>query len=284
MEPWLIYITISIALYTGNTILNKLTAKNYSGEFASLGLQIIVSLMLLPFVKNLPTGTWVWGWTLVAGFLYGVSSIIVFNAYSFGDVSIIAPLFNFQPVVVLILAVLFLGEGFTIQKFLGIMFVLIGATYLKKSHSVKSSLKSLFELKSARLALIATTLFSVARTIDKMVLPYFDTMTYSFVQWILPGAIVASYVLRKYEVHKFVRFFKKRFNIILINAICGGFGYVFFLMALRTAEVSIIAPLVNLNTLFAVILSHKFLGEKLNGRLLAVTIMIIGAALVVISS
>ncbi len=280
MASWQLYVALAVIFYTLNTLLNKVTARDRPGEFASLALQLVASFLLLPTVEGLPSGSWVWGWTLLASFLYGVSSLLVFDAYSIGDVSIIAPLFNFQPVVLLFLAVFFLGESFGMQKLLGVLLVALGASHLKKSHDIVSSLKALFEEKSAALTLAATALFAGARTIDKMVLPFFDTTTYAFVQWFLPGCVVATYVLGRHEAKDFFRFFRRRFIVVLVNGITGVLGNVSLLLAIRQAEVSVVVPLANLSTFFAVLLSHKLLGEKMNGRPIAAAVMVAGAILV----
>lgn len=280
IQHWLSYMALSIALYTVNTLLNKMTARDYPGEFAGLALLLTVSAMLLPFVGDLPQGTEVWVPTLVAAFCYGVSTIMSFDAYSIGEVSLFVPIFNFQPVFVLFLAHFFLSETIGIQKLIGVMLVFLGATHLKASHDFISSLKALFKVRSVSLALMATFLFSIGRIMDKLVLSNFDTLTYAFVQWFLPALVVATYVLGRHETKEFVKFFKKRFALIFVNSLSASLAYITLLMALGQVEVSVITPLANLSTFFVVVLAHRVLGEKLNGRPLAAAVMVIGAALV----
>jgi len=283
MLSWQVYIAISIVLYATSSVLNKFVARDRPGEFSAFSLQLAGSLALLPFVKTFPSGQVLWGWTLFASFLYGISSVLFLDAYTKGTVSVLVPLSNFQPVFVLLIAAAFLNESFTLQKAIGIALIVWGAAHLKRAHSLITSAKALAREKSTRLYMVAMFFFAIARVIDKMVIGSFDTVSYAFVQWFVPSLIVASYVFLRNESSRFFRFLKERYPLVIATGIVSVTAYFFFILSIRQAEVSKVMPLSSFSTLLSVVMAHYVLKEKMDGRPVAAAVMVAGAALIVMT-
>ena len=203
------------------------------------------------------------------------------------DVSITAPLLNFSPAFVALLAYFFLGERLTLLQFSGISLLVFGAYFLEIEKPFKNPLRPLLHLlksKYTQYMFLSMIAYSFVSILDKIILTRIDQFTYLF----------------------FVQFFIMINFIVLINLLHDGFNgvangiqrtgkWVFFLAILfiiqRTAYLSAVSlvavslafPIYRAGTLVSTILGGQLFhdGHVLH-RTLACIIMVAGAILVVI--
>ncbi|MFA6227654.1 MAG: EamA family transporter [Patescibacteria group bacterium] len=122
------YALNAAALATDKFLLNKKIPNPavYTIIISFLG---ILALVLLPFDWSQPTGSQL-AWELISGFLFGAGIYLMFVALNRGEASRIIPfLGGLQPLIVLPLAWLFVGEAVS-EKFLLAFFVIIMGTVL----------------------------------------------------------------------------------------------------------------------------------------------------------
>jgi drug/metabolite transporter (DMT)-like permease len=203
------------------------------------------------------------------------------------DVSITAPLLNFSPAFVALLAYFFLNERLEQLQFFGICLLIIGAYFLEVEKPFKNPLRPivhLFKSKYTQYIFLSMLLYSFVSILDKVILGKTDQFTYLF----------------------FVQFFIMINFIFLINLLHDGFKgigngikragkWVFFLAILfiiqRTAyltavsmvAVSLAFPIYRVGTLFSTLLGGQIFHDKhLIHRAMACTIMVVGAVFVVL--
>ena len=203
------------------------------------------------------------------------------------DVSITAPLLNFSPALVALLAYFFLGERLNTLQFSGIGLVVLGAYFLEVEKPFKNPLRPLlhlFKSKYTQYLFLSMLIYSFVSILDKVILARTDKFTYLF----------------------FVQFFIMINFIVLINLLHDGFKginhgikstgkWVFFLAIIfiiqRTAylaavsmvAVSLAFPIYRAGTLFSTLLGGQLFHDKHRmHRTIACLIMVSGAILVVI--
>ena len=61
-----------------------------------------------------------------------LGQLAYYYAIKMGDVSVVSPIVAGFPIVTVLLAMLFLGEGFTVQKFLGAALIVAGVVVIQR--------------------------------------------------------------------------------------------------------------------------------------------------------
>ena len=203
------------------------------------------------------------------------------------DVSITAPLLNFSPAFVVLLAYFFLGEKLNLLQFSGIVLLVIGAYFLEVERPFQNPFRPiihLFKSKYTQYLFLSMIAYSFVSILDKVILTKVDQFTYLF----------------------FIQFFIMINFIVLINLLHDGFRgishgikragiWIFFLAILfiiqRTAyltavslvAVSLAFPIYRTGTLVSTLLGGQLFHDgHLLHRTIACVIMVAGAILVVI--
>lgn len=135
MQP-IIYICIAIVGWASWAVLNK-TALNHLNPMA---LQFITSLFSFPlsflYWQFVPKDTrWTSvgiGWTIAAAVATFGGSLAYMYAASQKEVSSVISLTACYPALTFLLAVMFLGETFTMTKFGGLVLILLGVWVVSK--------------------------------------------------------------------------------------------------------------------------------------------------------
>lgn len=103
------------------------------------GFMQIMLWVVIPFVGfQLPESPWIAYLAIVGGILHISSLYYYFKAvFSFGDISLIAILWNLLLAVVPILAFFFLGEVLSIAQYFGILLLFVGVISITYSNDIK---------------------------------------------------------------------------------------------------------------------------------------------------
>ncbi|MBI4655932.1 MAG: EamA family transporter [Elusimicrobia bacterium] len=137
----LAYVGIAVLCWGAGAILDKLTLKYLNATTAFYARTILMTIMFIPLV--------IWKLAhvkeavLYAGkisIVYAALSAIAamtgvffyFKAMRLGEASKIVPLSSTYPLVAFILAIIFLGEGFTLTKLAGTVLVCAGVFFLSR--------------------------------------------------------------------------------------------------------------------------------------------------------
>lgn len=243
----------------------------YGGIFA-----FIVGLVILFTTGFYPIDTKSLLIILSSGFLTTIYLLPYYKALSLDETSYVIPLFQFYPIFVLILSLVFLNESLSKIQYTGCIIIILAGFLL----SVKKLNRKIFKLrKSFFYIVLSSFLFALAQVLYKFgvrEIPFWNSLPYEGFG-IAIGAL--SIVLYKNNLKKFkneTKRFKKRVFIFmtvneLVYIIARYTGY----FAISLISVGIVSVLAGLQSLFVllygIILSLWFpyvLKEAINKRVL----------------
>jgi len=248
------------------------------------------ALLLFPFVTKLP-----WRLYLIPlgiGALASIAYHYKFKTIKHFPLSTFLPLTNIQPLIVLVLGVAFLKETISVLQLVGIGLILLGGYALElNSHlNLLHPLQALKKSKYQRYMLAAILLVALLMFVEKISLTIFQEQgitnphfTLAFFVW---PAIAVFTTLSYMHKHSLKRAFQKTYRkeglFMMIPSLTIVLFMVSFYKALSLYYISLVIPLVRLNTLFSTVLGGGLFHEKhLMAKTLACMIMIIGTFFIV---
>ena len=225
-----------------------------------------------------------YAWSVGSGFIHFLYWLFLTSAYKEGDLSHVYPIMRSSPALVLILAMVFLGEQISVQGLAGILLVATGVYTINMKHisgkELFAPVKSITNDRSTQFAfltLISVTLYSI---VDKMAVNYIHPVLFAFFHLFFGMCFYTPYIL-------FIKSgveIKKEWNSgpgkIIMSGIIGIVGYTLILVAFTIERVSYIVSLRQTSVVFAVLMGSYFLKEKHGGiRLAGALIIFVGGFL-----
>jgi len=163
-------------------IIVKKLGTGSSSESATFLFFAIAAVFLFPFVffADPPEDYGFVKIVFVNSVIYSAAFILYVKSLSLGEASLVSPLYNFNVFFLLLLAVVFLGEAFTVLKVAGLILLVYGASYLNRQKNPFLSLSALLKDRACVFMIISSMLIAVGRTIDMTVLKYIHPVVYAF--------------------------------------------------------------------------------------------------------
>ncbi|UCD79905.1 MAG: EamA family transporter [Desulfobacterales bacterium] len=219
-----------------------------------------------------------YAWCAGSGFIHFLYWIFLTHSYKEGDLSHVYPIMRSSPALVLVIAVLFLGEQVSIQGVAGILLVAVGVYCINmKQISVKELLapiKSIAHDRSTQFAfltLISVALYSI---VDKMAVAIIHPILFAFFHLFFGMCYYTPYIM----LTKNADLIRKEWNSGHVKVIMAGgigiTGYALILIAFTIERVSYIVGLRQTSIVFAVLMGSHFLKEKHRGIRLAGALII----------
>lgn len=220
-----------------------------------------VSLNILPLV-------------LIMGFLGALWNFFIIKALSIGELSTLAPINSYKPVVALIFGIIFLHEIPTISALLALVLIITG-TYFVLGGWGKSKNRNIIAIFYRILALICSGTEAVF--IKKIIL--ITGTTNCFILWALSGLLFSSIIVAFSRHKPVIKEYKYQFLLILAVGIMQySTNFVFAGM-----NVSYALALFQLSTLLSVFLGVNIFNEKgLKKKIAGSIIMITGAVILIL--
>lgn len=258
------YLNVFQKILTNNG--NKSSVVNF---YTYLGL-FVLSLFLIPFFTVSYSASLVINF-FAMGFLGALGNYFIIKALSLGELSSLAPINSYKPVVAMIIAFLYLKEIPSFVAVLGILLIIAGTYILYCGISCKNNLAIFYRT----LALIFSGTEAVF--IKKVIL--LTNIPTSFALWAVSGLIFSSvFVFFKREL----KIPQVKHLILLIVSVAimqYSTNYVF-----SKINVSYALALFQLSTLLSVFLGVNIFNESgLRRKVIASLIMIIGAIVIILS-
>lgn len=263
-------------LYTYLNVCQKvLTAKWQSPNVVNfvtyLGLGILI-LPLLPIchinisyqiVLNL----------LLMGLLGALGNYFIIKALSIGELSSLAPINSYKPVVALLAAIVYLKEIPSILSVLGIVLIICGSYFIFYNCS------GIFDRKAVFYRVLALIFSATEAVFIKKIILLTDVTT-AFVLWVLSGAIFSLLFLLKSGNKLKIVSWKYQFLLVLAVALMQySTNYVF-----ARVNVAYALALFQLSTLISVIYGVVLFHEKnLRRKLFASVLMVVGAVILILT-
>jgi transporter family protein len=131
---WQLWALLSAAFAAGTAICAKVGVESVNSDFATLIRTVVILIVLAAFLSM--TGQWqspsavpwrTYLFLLLSGLATGASWVCYFRALQLGDAARVAPIDKLSVVFVAVLATAFLGERLSLQNWIGVLLVAVGA-------------------------------------------------------------------------------------------------------------------------------------------------------------
>ena len=278
---WIIF-AILAAIFSGlTTVFAKVGVSKVNSTLVT-GLRTIVILIFSIIVfmffgegfKNLNVKTIIF--IVFSGITTALLWICYFKALSLADVSMVTPIDKLSIVLTLVLSFFFLNEKITIIKIISMIFMVSG-TFLMVNKNKKKSKENwlLYALLTALFTSLATILGKIG---IKDINPNLGTM----LRTIIILVIIWGVIFVKKEYKDMNELNKKNILFIVLSGLSTGLSWLFYFMALKEGEASIVFPIEKLSAAVAILISVMFLKEKLDKKSKLGFCLIIGGTLLLI--
>jgi len=291
---WVYFTILSALAWTFVNLIDKYTIDKYiqnpmiSVIFIGF-LGLIAAMIISQFTEILVPSTEILILSLSAGIIYVFASLFYFKAILIEEVSRVTPLYAITPIFILILATVFLGESFAVQKYLGIFIIVIGSFLISLRRDVKFKLSRAFGLM-----ILGTLTWAVYNIILKYALNYLTYWDAFF--WTRIGSfLITPFLFYRYRKQT-IEIITKRPKGGLYLAIAEPLNVValvFSTIALSYGFVSLVSALGQIQNfivlIFAILISvfrPQIIKEELKGttilqKILAISLISFGAVLIV---
>ena len=279
-----------------NNVLYKfLITKKFRGYFPMLSFMGIADALLVAIVAIVNPVPFVFPYTFFA-MAVGLLPLMAFWFYSkalmIEEISRITPLFQFIPIFVVLLSVIFLDEILTAQRYLGVAIIILASVLIsyrnsKSGKSLSAALKFMMPF---------TLILAVHSILQKFLLAHMEYWTVFF--WNIAGAFSGVLFLMLFSRHR--REFtetvhtagKKAFIVMLVGEGVYFLGSMSWLIAASTGYVSLVSAFAGLQhffvfiyvLLFSIFLPHHLKEELNKGVILlkvsAIALMVAGTWLI----
>ena len=229
-----------------------------------------LSLLCVWFIKDIPTTAI--PFVLIMGLLGALGNYFIIKALSLGELSTLAPINSYKPVVALLFGMFFLKEIPSVSAILAILLIIAGTYFVLDINGNKTNKKAILY------RVIALVCSGTEAVFIKKIILICGTLN-CFVLWILSGLLFSS-ILMIFSKHKpKIEDYKYQFLLILAVGIMQySTNFVFGRM-----NVSYALALFQLSTLLSVFLGANVFHEKnLKRKLTGSLIMIIGATILIL--
>jgi len=224
-------------------------------------------------------------WCFGSGFIHFLYWIFLTQSYKEGDLSHVYPIMRSSPALVLVIAVLFLGEQVSVQGVCGILLVAVGV-YIINMKQISADeflepIKSIANDRSTRFAFL--TLLSVAfySIVDKMAVNHIHPILFTFIHLLCGMCYYTPYILLTKNAAMIKTEWNSGSRRIIAAGVLGIFGYMLILIAFTVERVSYIVGLRQTSIVFAVLMGSHLLKEKHKGiRLTGSLIIFTGGFLI----
>lgn len=210
---------------------------------------------------------------IVMGILGSLGNYFIIKALSCGELSSVAPINSYKPVVALILGIFLLGETPNLQAVAGIMLIIVGTFIL-------TTTKFLFS--KAFLYRLLALIFSATEAIFIKQIILLSNIESCFIYWAASGLIFALIfvLLSKHQISIKKENYKPQLILIILVAIMQySTNYVFSKM-----NVAYALALFQLSTILSVIIGVNIFKEsRLKEKLLGAAVMTIGAIFIILA-
>jgi uncharacterized membrane protein len=226
-----------------------------------------------------------YAWCAGSGFIHFLYWLFLTSAYKEGDLSHVYPIMRSSPALVLMIAVLFLGEQVSVQGVTGILLVAAGVYIIGlKQLSGRQLLAPFISITHDRatqfafLTLVAVALYSI---VDKMAVTYVHPVLFAFFHLFCGMCYYTPYIVITKEAARIKKEWRLRPGRIVLSGVIGIAGYALILVAFTIERVSYIVSLRQISVVFAVLMGSYFFKEKYGGiRLAGAAIIFVGGFLI----
>ena len=261
----------------------NLLLKRSQEKYIAMGWQVIISgviaFFLLLFTGFPPRSMWLFA--LISMFLEAVYFILLSNAYSDHDFSLVYPIARgTAPAFLMLWSILFLHETLTPGGMLGVAMivagmVIIGATSLLQSRG------SRLHLKGVLVALSVALIISLYTLIDGTAVKNGPPLPYALTMFMLVPFITTTYNVRRFGWKQFASAWNGPRLPLLLTAVLGVVAYLLALIAYSFAPLGYSGAIREVSVVIGAFLGWQFLDEQMGGtRVLGAAVIFAGILII----
>lgn len=279
---WVYFVLISIVTNSGTALLQRVLMKNdkshavaYSSVFQLLGGLLILAAAFINGFKMPPISDYPLNFALMI-LLYTGSAFFQFKAFQTIEASDATILGTTSSIWTIIMAVLFLGETFSFNQFLGAILIFLAVflvAFKKKAFQFNQGVVYIF-------LFAACNGFGLVN--DAFILNYSEIFSYTALTWLLPG--FTRLILWPKAIYHFKPLFQsEQFKKMLLLVFFSAISSVTFYLAYKSGgPISILSPIFSSKIILTVILAALILNERdrLFKKLIAAVVAIFGILLI----
>lgn len=281
---WILF-AFGSAIFSGVTaILAKCGIKNTDTNVATALRTIIILLFswIMVFmngsfttIDSVSSKTFLF--LILSGFTTGASWLCYFKALKIGDVNKVTPIDKSSTIITMLLAFIFLGEGFTIIKFVAMLFIAVGTYFMiqKKKNSDVTQQGFYWFIYAAGAAIFA----SLTSILGKIGIEGIDSILGTAIRTIVV-LIMAWLIVFITGKHKTVKEIDKKSWIYLsLSGLSTGGAWLCYYKALQIGPASSVVPIDKLSIVVTIIFSYFILKEKINIKTMIGLFLIVAGTL-----
>jgi drug/metabolite transporter (DMT)-like permease len=243
----------------------NLLLKRSQEKYIAMGWQVLISgviaFFLLLFTGFPPRSMWLFA--LISMGLEAVYFILLSNAYSDHDFSLVYPIARgTAPAFLMLWSVLFLHEKLTLGGTLGVGMivsgmVIIGATSLIQNRG------SRLHLKGVLVALSVALIISLYTLIDGTAVKNGPALPYALTMFMFVPILTTTYNIRRFGWKPFLAAWKGPRIPLILTAVLGVVAYLLALIAYSFAPLSYSGAIREVSVVIGAFLGWQFLEEKM---------------------
>lgn len=282
---WLIF-AIGSAFFAGITsILAKCGIQKTDSTVATAIRTIVV--LIFSWLMVVITGTIgeissIQGKTLLflilSGLSTGASWLFYFHAIQIGNINKVVAIDKSSTVLTILLALIFLGEGISVEKLIAVLLIGIGTLLMISKKEEKENKQSQMGLVCAVLSAVFASLTSILGKIgitgiDSNLGTAIRTFVVLLMAWLMVFVTGKQREVGKIE--------KKELIFICASGLATGGSWLCYYRALQEGPASVVVPIDKLSILVTIIFARMVFKEKLNKKaMLGVVLIVVGTILI----
>lgn len=257
----------------------NLLLKRSQEKYISMGWMVLLGGVfagILLLFTGLPPRS-LWTFIAVSVALEAVYFILLSNAYSDHDFSLVYPIARgTSPAFLMAWSVLFLHEKLTTGGILGIVMIVcgmivIGATSLIQARGSKLHIKGILT------ALTVALIISLYTLVDGTAVKNAPPLPYALTMFTLVPVLTTTYNLRRFGWRRFVSAWDGPRLPLILASILGVVAYLLALFAYTIAPLSYSGAIREVSVVIGAFFGWQFLGEKMGAvRVLGAVIIFVG--------
>lgn len=224
-------------------------------------------------------------WCAGSGFIHFLYWIFLTQSYKEGDLSHVYPIMRSSPALVLLVAVLLLGERVSTQGVAGILLVAAGVYCINLKQfsgaEMLAPVKSIVTDRSTRFAFLTLITVAAYSIVDKMAVGFIHPILFAFFHILCGMCYYTPYIALTKNAAMIRQEWHAGYGKVIMAGAIGITGYSLILIAFTIERVSYIVSLRQLSVVFAVLMGSIRLKEKHSGiRLTGALIIFAGCFLI----
>lgn len=263
----------------------NLLLKRSQEKYIAMGWQVLISgviaFFLLLFTGLPPRSMWLFA--LISMGLEAVYFILLSNAYSDHDFSLVYPIARgTAPAFLMLWSVLFLREKVTLGGALGVGMIVAGMVVIGATSLIQNR-GSRLHLQGVLVALSVALIISLYTLIDGTAVKNGPALPYALTMFMFVPILTTTYNIRRFGWKPFLAAWNGPRIPLILTAVLGVVAYLLALIAYSFAPLSYSGAIREVSVVIGAFLGWQFLEEKMGAtRVLGSIIIFVGILIIAV--